>query len=189
MKKRFFQKIFNITDPEILNAFCGASSLEHVSKGSFLVKEGVFHPNFYFLKEGILRGFWNNSTGKEATECFIFRYGQPAMGSYRFHTPAAVSIIAETDSLVMQVAKEKISSLIFAYPKLLSTYNELLIREMEEQQRIKHTIYMLDAQARYQWFQEEYPNLPALVSFKHIASFLNMSPVTLSRVRCSLDAE
>lgn len=36
---------------------------------------------------------------------------------------------------------------------------------------------------RYQWFLRRYPELADVVSIKHIASFLCMSPVSLSRLR------
>ena len=39
------------------------------------------------------------------------------------------------------------------------------------------------AMQRYQWFLEAYPGFIDKVSNKHIASFLGMTPVTLSRLR------
>ena len=39
---------------------------------------------------------------------------------------------------------------------------------------------------RYQWFLLRYPELADVVSIKHIASFLCMSPVSLSRLRGQL---
>lgn len=54
---------------------------------------------------------------------------------------------------------------------------------MEEHQNIKHAIYMLNAKERYNWFLREYKDLIDRVSHRHVASFLNMTPVTLSRLR------
>ena len=36
---------------------------------------------------------------------------------------------------------------------------------------------------RYQWFLSAYPGLIDRVSHKYIASLLNMTPVTLSKIR------
>lgn len=185
-KKQFYQKSFGITNPEILDAFSRVSSVKHVPKGEILIPEGAFHPNIYLLIKGVLRGFWSNTKGKEATECFIFRYGQPATGSYRLDDLALAGIHTEVDTTLLQITKEDFGNLTAQYPELVLLYNQMLVQEMEEQSQIKHTIYMLNAKERYEWFLQNYSELHGLVSFKHIASFLNMSPVTLSRIRASL---
>ena len=39
---------------------------------------------------------------------------------------------------------------------------------------------------RYQWFRQAYPGLSEKISNRYIASFLNMTPVTLSRLKQEL---
>lgn len=39
------------------------------------------------------------------------------------------------------------------------------------------------AQARYTWFQKTYPNLQNVMQMKDVATFLGITPVTLSRIR------
>lgn len=39
------------------------------------------------------------------------------------------------------------------------------------------------AMERYRWFLDEYPGLIDRAPHRHIASFLNVTPVTLSRLR------
>ena len=36
---------------------------------------------------------------------------------------------------------------------------------------------------RWRWFQNTYPDLQNVMQFKDVASFLGMTPVTLSRIR------
>lgn len=48
---------------------------------------------------------------------------------------------------------------------------------------MKVVLYQQSAAERYQWFLNAYPGLIDQVKHKHIASFLGMSPVTLSRLR------
>ena len=42
-------------------------------------------------------------------------------------------------------------------------------------------LYQVEAAKRYAWFLEHYPGLDPLVNDKYIASFLGVTPVTLSR--------
>ena len=39
------------------------------------------------------------------------------------------------------------------------------------------------AQVRYTWFQKTYPNLQNVMQMKDVATFLGITPVTLSRIR------
>ena len=182
-KINFFRDILNINDEKILKKFCASSAVETYQKGECLITNGESRGSLFFLVNGILRGFWGNPKGKEATECFIFRYGQPALGGYRLNHPPTVNIAAETDSTIVKLSKRTVEELLLQNTELVYIYNELLIREMEEHQNIKHAIYMLNAKERYNWFLQEYRDLIDQVSHRHIASFLNMTPVTLSRLR------
>ena len=47
----------------------------------------------------------------------------------------------------------------------------------------KHIMCHTSASERYRWFLSNYPGLIDRVPHRHIASFLNMTPVTLSRLR------
>ena len=44
-------------------------------------------------------------------------------------------------------------------------------------------LYKYTAKERYEWFLEKYPGLIDQITNKYIASFLRMSPVTLSRLK------
>ena len=44
-------------------------------------------------------------------------------------------------------------------------------------------LFLHIVQERYEWFQERYQNVELSISQKDIASYLNMSPEHLSRIR------
>lgn len=182
-KAYFLAKVLKITNQDLLHKLCETLLITVFKKRDLVVRRGQFESNLFFLVDGILRGFSESPKGKEATECFIFRPGQPAVGSYRLDNLPSFSIIAETETVCMKVKKDKIQELLVEYRELLHVYNKLLIIEIEEHQSIKHAMYMFDAKERYQWFLDTYDGLIDRVSHKHIASFLNITPVTLSRLR------
>lgn len=182
-KSLYFTEILGIKNQELLEKFSKAATIKAFKKGSNIVKKGEYQGSIYFLIEGILRGYSQNSHGKEVTECFIYRYGQPAMGSYQLEDVPFVSIMAEANSICMKISKAKIQEWMVQYPELLLVYNEFLVKEMEEHQEIKRVMYMLTATERYDWFLKNYDNMINRVSHKLVASFLNMTPVSLSRLR------
>ena len=65
-------------------------------------------------------------------------------------------------------------------------YNQLLTDALERNWEMKQVLAQCTALQRYQWFLEEYPGIIDRVNNKYIASFLGMTPVSLSRLRREL---
>ena len=66
---------------------------------------------------------------------------------------------------------------------MLQLYNKLLLIGLDRHWQEKINLLSCSAMQRYLWFLENYPNLIDLVGNKYIASFLGMTPATLSRLR------
>lgn len=71
-------------------------------------------------------------------------------------------------------------------PELLMIYNQQLVHALERHWQVKMMLYQSDAMTRYQWFRKQYPGLENKITGKHLASFMGMTPVTLSRLRRKL---
>ena len=72
------------------------------------------------------------------------------------------------------------------YPQLIGIYNAMLRDALKQHWEVKHIVCQHPAMERYLWFCKTYPGLIEQVRNKYIASFLGMSPVTLSRLRRTL---
>ena len=72
------------------------------------------------------------------------------------------------------------------YSSVMQLYNQNLRWSGEYHMEVKRVICSLPAVERYQWFLRKYPGLVDRIANRHIASFLNMTPVTLSRIRKQL---
>ena len=64
--------------------------------------------------------------------------------------------------------------------------NEVLTECWLEQRELKRIRYEYDAKDRYLWFRRTHPGAAEQMMNKHIASYLDMSPVSLSRIRRQL---
>lgn len=68
-------------------------------------------------------------------------------------------------------------------PQLLSIYISLLESAWHNHWKVENAIRHLSAKNRYEWFLREYPGLIDAIPHRYIASFLGMTPVTLSRAQ------
>ena len=108
------------------------------------------------------------------------------MASFDLQAPSPISIEALTEAEVLLVPLETALRFLEQDPRLVQVYNRLLQSSLHTHWQIKTMLHQRTAMERYQWFLEAYPGLIDQVTNRHVASFLGMSPVTLSRLRHTL---
>lgn len=157
------------------------------SKGEFIVKTGEPIGMYRFLaSEGVVRCIYHTARGKEITECIVSKVGNCIMPSAVLDAPSPIDMEALTDVQIIAFPIEGVKKLEKRFPEVLVMENEALTECWLEQWEMKRVRYEYDATERYQWFCNNYPGVADKMLNKHIASFLDMSPVSLSRIRRQL---
>ena len=179
----FFKTYLKICDEKLLYELNGISEIRNFSKGEILVRVGDNQEEIFLLIEGIIRGFLNDSEGREFTDCFEFEPGSPAVGCTSLALPAQLNIQALSSVIAVRISVTELEKLIEKYPQVAQIYNQYLMRSLE--QHFEHGVIKstMSAKERYNWFLQKYPDLINKVPHKYIASFLNMTPQTLSKIR------
>lgn len=179
----FYQQILGIPEPELIQKLVSVTELHYLEKKEVLVKEGQSLSYISFVVSGIFRGFFVDVNGRDITDCFSFRYGEPAIAVFDLNTPSAVTIEALTEGYLLCIPIDTILDLLSENIILVHIYNRLLVNALERHWEIKNILHKQTARERYQWFLRSYSGLIEKVTHRYIASFLEMSPVTLSRLR------
>lgn len=137
------------------------------------------------MDSGILRGYFLNKDGKEITDCICFRRGTAAMATCRMEpgTPSPMAIEMLEEGRFFCVPMQVIARMQMHDMEMAILYNQLLTDALERNWKMKQVLAQCTALQRYQWFLEEYPGIIDRVNNKYIASFLGMTPVSLSRLR------
>ena len=181
-----FRNLFGLTDESLIQRLSAQGEVRLLKKGHVLYREGETPSNLTFLIQGLLRGYFLDANGKDITDCFAFEPGSPAVACISLGEPASVSIEALEDSQVLELPLTWVLELLEEYPQLYRTYSFFLLQALRCHWQVKAAMYQYTAMERYQWFLRAYPGLHRQVSGKHIASFLGMTQVTLSRLRRTL---
>lgn len=153
-----------------------------------MVRAGEVQNTLYFMEKGITRGYFLDINGKDVTDCFDFRCGTivVSFGELGSDSPSSTAIEIIEDGIFFCVSFSDVICLQKKYTEAVMFYNRLLFSAMKPHWELKRILNSCSAVQRYQWFLEAYPGLVRRVSDKHIASFLGMTPVTLSRLRRTL---
>lgn len=186
--RSFFRDTLCITEHEILQDLCAAARLEHCKKTILLLETGERQKRLYFLIKGFMRGFTVDENGRDITDFLAFRYGELIMGSNHFGGISQTNIEALNDCVLLSLSADELEQLLRRYPSTLWNFIKYLETSIEQQWESKRILYQ-PAMQRYLWFLENYPGLIDSICNKHIASYLGITPVTLSRLRRQLREE
>ena len=181
-----FVDALHLTDPALVKALIEASVPLHLDRGELLIREGERPTVVPFLLEGIVRGYLFDENGREITDCFAVQPGSPVMPAADFQQPSPLYLEAVVACEFLVVSLADIQRLLVKYEELQQFYHQQLLDSFARHWEIKTTLCRSSAMQRYQWFLEKYPGLINQVHHRSIASFLGMTPVTLSRQRSAL---
>ncbi len=183
LSKGFLSEVFDFAEEALLEEFCEAVEILELKRGQQIIKLGDIPQHAYFLISGVFRGFYIDEKDMEVTDFFVHRRGSLMVSSYDLTSPASVNITAASKVRCIRVPMKRFQSFLCRYPEVARKYNECLASSLRDYQQIKQAMNKYDCEQRYQWFLESYPGLVEQVWLKDIASFLDMTPVTLSRIR------
>lgn len=155
-----------------------------LGKGRFFVKEGEVPQKLAFVHRGLFRYFYLDKKGNEYTKNFIpeghFITSYSAMV---IQQPSKMYIEALEDSEISTIQYTDWLQLKEGHP----CWNQFLVRLLEYAFSIKEArerdLLLLEAEERYQIFLKDFPTLEQRVKQHLIASYLGISPVSLSRIK------
>lgn len=179
----FYRNVLLLKDETLIRKAVDMSEVKTMKQGDYLIRQGEVPTHICFLLNGILRGFMLDVNGKDMTDCIVCRCGSSAMPDNDFTQPASITLEALTDCEIVRIPISDVTFLLKKYPSLTELYQQMLLFSANLHRSLKIATYQYTAMQRYQWFLKEYPGVIDQISHKYIASLLNMTPVTLSKMR------
>ena len=153
-------------------------------KNDYLVRAGDVANNFYFIIRGLVRFFYSTEDGKEFNKHFAMENG--FAGSFQS------LVLCEPCRFFIQ-ALERTETIVLPNQLLNELYerhacwerlgrknaeNLALVKESREKELLLDSL-----ETRYRRFLKEFPGLADRVPQYHIASYLGVTDVALSRIR------
>ena len=177
------QSIGDISGDEI-ERFVELSNRTEVAKDAYFIREGYRTNRLGFVEKGLFRNVYLTEDGEECTFAFsaenTFIYECQAMRTF---DPAQYSIQAIEDSTIIDIDYKT-----WVEPfKDSAWWNKILLDlttlELNEKRHREVELMKLNGRDRYTHFLEKYGDLECRIKQHVIASYLGVTPVTLSRIR------
>ena len=168
-------------DLSVLDDLC---LIRQYKKKELFLRSGYISTHSGYIAEGAFREYYTDKNGREFNKVFCFK-GDFTGSYYDLYAqkPSLVTIEALADSTVALIDHKKylelVQSDIFWLKVSRSVAHTLLMKKLEKELQL----LTLDAAGRYELLQQRYPELEQLVPSYHIASYLGITPISLSRIR------
>jgi len=184
--ERYISSRTGVTD-QTLRIICGYFQPLQARRNEILLEFDAVCGGYYFVNEGCLRLFTYNKDGLETTRYFGFK-GEfcTALPSLIQQTPAGEYLQAIVKSKLLYIKRSDFYHLVDTIPQFATIYRQILELGFINAQKRIYGFQGFDALEKVRSTIKAQPEFLLRVSNKMAASYLGISPSTLSRAKSKL---
>lgn len=175
---------FHPLPPESFERFLALTKLKKFSAKEVLTKTGETPKELFILKSGIARSYYTNEKGKEFIRSLFIPFSSTgSLGALVTDKPSQLTYECITDCELYAINFKELKKLALVDNDIAVMYANALESIFLLLEAKIYELSALNATQRYLKLKKEIPNIESLIPQYHIASYLNVSPVQLSRIR------
>ena len=157
--------------------------VREVNKGAFLLKENAVSKEFFFNISGCVRMFYTVSGSERSTFFYTENQFISSYHSFTKQLPSKHALQCVEDTTLAVITHERAYEMLQLYPKF-----EVLARIMMEEelilfQEIISTFITMSPEERYLNLMTSHPELIQRIPQYHLATYIGVSPESLSRIK------
>ncbi|ADV47511.1 Crp/Fnr family transcriptional regulator [Cellulophaga sp. E16_2] len=157
------------------------------SKNEILLSNGINSQVSYFVKKGCLRLYYIDDEGKDITRYIAFENQfATELVSFITNEPAQETIQVIENSELLYITHDDFKHLMHSIPKWKEFYTIYLEKAYVNNSKRLISFTTLDASERYKQLFKINPNIVRRLPNKIVASYINISQETLSRIKSKI---
>jgi CRP-like cAMP-binding protein len=181
--KKNIARHINLTESEF-QYFTSFLSERKLKKRQYLVQQGDICRYTCFVSKGCLRMFEIDNTGKEHNIQFAIEdWWTGDLDSFLTETPARLNVECLENCELLLIEKKDMERIYAEIPQFERFFRIIIQNAYVASQRRLLSVMSKNALERYLDFSERYPHILQRVPNHHIASYLGITPESLSRLR------
>ncbi len=182
----YFRQTFAFTEEEF-SLFLSSFQLKKVCKKDYYLRAGDVCRSKAYLNKGCARHFVVDEKGHERILFFSFEdWWLGDFESYYSGNPGTNFIQMLEDSELLVISKENFEKAELKIPKLKQWYTSKMLRSAIATRNRIEEMKTTSAEERYLMLLEKHPAIFQRIPLQYIASYLNIEPQSLSRMRSRL---
>jgi CRP-like cAMP-binding protein len=155
-----------------------------LKKRKLLLQEGNVCKYMAFVAQGLLKAYNTDEKGNEHINQFTPEgWWTSDMNSFFNDQPANYTIDALEDAVLLMITVEDFEKLTLQVPMMERYFRLLFQNSLITKERRLVNSHMLTAEEKYRHLIENSPNLVNRVPQNLLASYLGLSPATVSRLK------
>jgi len=179
-----FLKLFRDISADDEALIASAMERRNYREGEYLFRADTICREMNFICNGVLRIMVLNEQGNEVTYFFL-KENQfcTILNSFNNNTVAHESISAACDVEVLVFSKPALTKLYTQLPYLKPLIDQITQQALLDKIDLKNSYLGHDSTTRYKMFIMRQPDIALRVPLSDVASYLGITPQSLSRIR------
>lgn len=158
-----------------------------IKRNYLLLREGEVCRNCYFINKGCVQIYYLDKHGDEATRDLFFEtQWMTNIESFSKQDPSREFYRTVEPSELLGIDRDIFFQLIGKVPQFMEAYRQILEASYSHSVERINTFNAMDALDRLKWVRENQPHILTRLSSRIIASYIGVSPETLSRLKSKL---
>ena len=185
--RNMLKSIAPLPDTEI-ERFLDMGIRQDLAAGEYFIRAGEVPRKIAFVQSGLFRYVYINADGKEFTKSLFTEHS--VLSSYSSmvqRIPSYFYIEAMEASEILSFDFERWQGLQNNHPAWTQFLLALVQKGFMVKEKRERELLLLDAEQRYRIFLDEFPGMDKRIKQSIIASYLGISPESLSRIRKHMD--
>lgn len=155
-----------------------------IEKNDFFLREGKINEHYFFLQSGFMRAFTHDIDGNEITTNFYQKDSVVfEVSSFYLKTKSSENIQAVTDCRGFAISYDQLNALLHTVPEFRAYGVKMLAKEYMMFKKRALELINLSGEARYENLITTNKEVFQFAQLKQIASYLNVTDTSLSRIR------
>jgi CRP-like cAMP-binding protein len=174
-------------EPENLDYVLGHFEQTKLKRGDHLLSPGEICKYVYYVVEGCVQVYVVDKAGSETTrEFYVEDQWVTDIFGFQNQLPSGEFIRCVEPTTLLRIHFDQFQALSQQVPPFAFVYKQILELSYTNTVYRVNTLMSMDALDRIKWMMENKPKIMSRLSSKLLASYLGISPETMTRLKAKL---